>query len=220
MFDVTARSGLTLEQALVEFLRHKELLLVLDNCEHVLDEAAELVEMLERSCPRVRVLATSREGLGIDGERILAVPSLGSPRPDASVAGSWSRCGAPVRGAGPRVDADFEVTAENADAVGEVCRRLDGVPLAIELAAARVPAMNPGARGAARPPLSGAGGRAAGQIQRHQTLRAVIDWSYDLLSEPEQRLLARVTVFSGGWTLDAAEVVCGGDPIDGATCSS
>ena len=81
VFDVTARSGQTLEQALVEFLRHKELLLVLDNCEHVLDEAAELVEALERSCPRVVVLATSREGMGIDGERILAVPSLGGRAP-------------------------------------------------------------------------------------------------------------------------------------------
>ena len=165
VFDVTARLGLTLEQALVEFLRHKELLLVLDNCEHVLDEAAELMEMLEQSCPRVQMLATSREGLGIDGERILAVPSLGSPRPDASVRGDRGcrRC-APVRGSGSRVRRRVEITAENAESVGQVCRRLDGVPLAIELAAARLPAMNPRDLAArTRPPFPAVGGRAAGQ---------------------------------------------------------
>ena len=104
VFDVAARPGLTLEQSLVEFLRHKELLMVLDNCEHVLDEAAELMEMLEQSCPRVQMLATSREGLGIDGERILAVPSLGSPRPEASLATIVDAdSGAAVRGSGTRI---------------------------------------------------------------------------------------------------------------------
>ena len=144
VFDVAARPGLTLEQSLVEFLRHKELLLVLDNCEHVLDEAAELMEMLEQSCPRVQMLATSREGLGIDGERILAVPSLGSPRPEASLATIVDADAVRLfvdraRGFG----SELEVTAENAESIGQVCRRLDGVPLAIELAAARLPAMNP-----------------------------------------------------------------------------
>ena len=216
VFDVAARPGLTLEQSLVEFLRHKELLLVLDNCEHVLDEAAELMEMLEQSCPRVQMLATSREGLGIDGERILAVPSLGSPRPEASLATIVDADAVRLfvdraRGFG----SELEVTAENAESIGQVCRRLDGVPLAIELAAARLPAMNPrdlAARLDRRFQLL-AGGR-RGKVQRHQTLRAVIDWSYDLLSEAERRLLARVTVFSGGWTLDAAEAVCPGGPVE------
>ena len=218
VFDVAARSGLTLDQALVEFLRHKELLLVLDNCEHVLDEAAELMELLEQSCPRVQMLATSREGLGIDGERILAVPSLGSPRPDASLAAIVDADAVRLfvdraRGFG----SELEVTAENAESIGQVCRRLDGVPLAIELAAARLPAMNPhdlAARLDRRFQLL-AGGR-RGKVQRHQTLRAVIDWSYDLLSEAERRLLARATVFSGGWTLEAAEAVCPGGPVEAA----
>ena len=216
VFDVAARSGQTLEQALVDFLRHKELLLVLDNCEHVLDEAAALVETTERSCPRVRVLATSREGLGIDGERILAVPSLGAPRAGASageVAGSDS--GRLFVERAQAWGAEVEVTAENAGAIGEICRRLDGVPLAIELAAARVPAMNPrelAARLDRRFQVL-AGGR-RGKVERHQTLRAVIDWSYDLLGETEQRLLDRVTVFQGGWTLEAAEAVCAGSAVD------
>ena len=110
---------------------------------------------------------------------------------------------------------ELEVTAENAESIGQVCRRLDGVPLAIELAAARLPAMNPrdlAARLDHRFQLL-AGGR-RGKVERHQTLRAVIDWSYDLLSEAERRLLARVTVFSGGWTLDAAEAVCPGGPVE------
>ena len=216
VFDVTARSGQTLEQALVEFLRDKELLLVLDNCEHVLDEAAGLAELLERSCSRVAVLATSREGLGIDGERILAVPSLRAPSADASpadVAGADA-----VRLFVERArafGAELEINADNAESVGQVCRRLDGVPLAIELAAARVPAMNPrelAVRLDRRFQVL-AGGR-RGKIERHQTLRAVIDWSYDLLSEAEQRLLDRVTVFSGGWTLEAAEAVCSGGVVD------
>ena len=218
VFDVSARSGQTLEQALLDFLHHKELLVVLDNCEHVLDEAADLVEAIERSCPSTKVLVTSREGLGIDGERILAVPSLAAPRADASpdevAASDAARLFAERARA---LKADFEITRENAAAVAQVCRRLDGMPLAIELAAARVPAMNP-AELAARLD-SGfqllAGGR-RGKVERHQTLQAVIDWSYDLLTPAEQRLLDRVTVFSGGWTLDAAESVCAGEPVERA----
>jgi predicted ATPase/class 3 adenylate cyclase len=216
VFDVTARSGLSLDKALVEFLRHKELLLVLDNCEHVLDEAAELMELLVQSCPRVEILATSREGVGIDAERLLAVPSLGSPAPDASIpaiadADAVRLFVERARGFG----AELEITDDNAESIAQVCRRLDGVPLAIELAAARVPAMNPrdlAGRLDRRFQLL-AGGR-RGKIERHQTLRAVIDWSFDLLSEPEQRLLARVAVFSGGWTLDAAEEVGAGGPVN------
>jgi predicted ATPase/class 3 adenylate cyclase len=218
VFDVAARSGQTLEQALVDFLRHKELLLVLDNCEHVLDEAASLVETCERSCPRVRVLATSREGLGIDGERILAVLSLSAPRAGASageVAGSDS--GRLFVERAQAWGAEVEVTAENAGAIGDICRRLDGVPLAIELAAARAPVINPrelAARLDRRFQVL-AGGR-RGKVERHQTLRAVIDWSYDLLIDTEQRLLDRVTVFHGGWTLEAAEAVCAGGAVDGS----
>jgi predicted ATPase/class 3 adenylate cyclase len=216
LFSVTPRAAETIEEAVVEFLRQKELLLVLDNCEHLLEPVAHLVNTLERSCPRLVVLATSREGLGVDGERILPTPSLAAPSADAapqrmmeadSVRLFVERATAAAVG--------FELSDENAAAVGQVCRRLDGVPLAIELAAARVPAMTPAelAERLDRRFQVLAGGRRGG-AERHQTLRAAIDWSYELLSQPEQRLLIRLSVFVGGCTLDAAEAVCGGDGID------
>jgi predicted ATPase/class 3 adenylate cyclase len=219
VFDVVSRSGQSLEQALVEFLQGKELLLVLDNCEHLLAPAAALVETLERACPRVAILVTSREGLGIDGERILAVPSLGAPAAGSGVADIAAADAVQLFVERARaVKDDFVLTERNADAVAQVCRQLDGVPLALELAAARVRAMNPrdlAARLDRRFQLL-AGGR-RGAVERHQTLRATIDWSYDLLDPAAQRLLARVTVFSGGWTLQAAEGVCVGGPVDAAS---
>jgi predicted ATPase/DNA-binding SARP family transcriptional activator len=216
LFSVTPRAAETVEDAVVEFLRHKELLLVLDNCEHLLEPVAHLVNTLERSCPRLVVLATSREGLGVDGERILPTPSLSAPSADAAPQRMMEADA--VRLFVERATAaaaGFELNDENAAAVGQVCRRLDGVPLAIELAAARVPAMTPAelAERLDRRFQVLAGGR-RGAVERHQTLRAAIDWSYDLLNESEQRLLARLAVFAGGCTLDAAEAVCGGDGID------
>jgi predicted ATPase/class 3 adenylate cyclase len=216
VFGVTARAGQSLEESLVEFLRTKQLLLVVDNCEHLLEAVADLVEALERSCAGVVVLATSREGLALDGEQVVPVPSLPGPPADADV-DSVGRADAVqlfverARG----VDPEFRLSTENAAAVAQVCRRLDGVPLAIELAAARVSAMNPAelARGLDRRFETLAGGRRRA-VQRHQTLRAAIDWSYGLLTEPERRLLARLAVFAGGCTRGAADVVCAGAPID------
>jgi hypothetical protein len=174
------------------------------------------VNTLERSCPRLVVLATSREGLGVDGERILPTASLSAPPADAAPQTMMEADA--VRLFVERATAaaaGFELIDENAAAVGQVCRRLDGVPLAIELAAARVPAMTPAelAERLDRRFQVLAGGR-RGAVERHQTLRAAIDWSYELLSESEQRLLARLAVFVGGCTLDAAEAVCGADGID------
>jgi predicted ATPase len=216
LFSVTPRGAETVEEAVVEFLRHKELLLVLDNCEHLLEPVAHIVNTLERSCPRLVVLATSREGLGVDGERILPTPSLAAPPPDAAPKTILEADA--VRLFVERavsVTAGFELSDENAAAVGQVCRRLDGVPLAIELAAARLPAMTPAelAERLDRRFQVLAGGR-RGAVERHQTLRAAIDWSYELLSEPEQRLLARLAAFTGGCTLEAAEAVCGDGGID------
>jgi predicted ATPase/class 3 adenylate cyclase len=215
VFGVTARAGQTVEESLVEFLRTKQLLLVVDNCEHLLEAVADLVEVLERSCRGLSILATSREGLALDGERVVPVPSLGAPADDTSLevaAGADAvrlfedRAGA--------IDPDFALTRENAAAVVQICRRLDGVPLAIELAAARVATMNPAelARGLDRRFDTLAGGRRRA-VQRHQTLRAAIDWSYELCTEPEQRLLARLAVFAGGCTRQAVEAVCGGEPL-------
>jgi predicted ATPase/class 3 adenylate cyclase len=217
VFRVNTRPGSTLEESLLAYLRDQELLLVLDNCEHLLKPVARLVARVVASCPGVRVLATSREGLNVRGEQILVVPSLAVPE-DTMTVDAWSGCEA-VRLFSDRAraaKADFAVDGANAEAVGRICQRLDGVPLAIELAAARITAMNPvelGRRLDRRFRLLSGGERVA--IERHQTLRAAIDWSYDLLDEAEQRLLARVAVFAGGWSLEAAEAACAGDPIEG-----
>jgi predicted ATPase/class 3 adenylate cyclase len=217
VFRVTARPGLFLEESLIVYLRDQELLILLDNCEHLLRPVAGLVARVEAACPGVRVLATSREGLNLRGEQILVVPSLSVPEEGMKLA-ALSECEA-VRLFSDRaraVKSDFGVDTGNAGAVGEVCRRLDGVPLAIELAAARVVAMNPAElarRLDRRFRLLTGGERVA--IERHQTLRATIDWSYELLTEPQRRLLARLAVFAGGCTMEAAETVCKGDPIEG-----
>jgi predicted ATPase/class 3 adenylate cyclase len=216
VFAVTPSAGQSLETALIEFLRTKQLLLVVDNCEHLLESAAALIELFERSCSGLVVLATSREGLALDGERMVAVPSLAAPAPDAPIDELETADAVQLFVDRARaVDAEFSLDAQNAPAVASVCRRLDGVPLAIELAAARVTAMSPAelATGLDRRFETLAGGRRRA-VQRHQTLRAAIDWSYELLSTPEQRLLARLSVFAGGATRDAIEAVCTGEPIE------
>jgi predicted ATPase/class 3 adenylate cyclase len=216
VFSLTARAGQGTRETLVEFLRAKQLLLVLDNCEHLLEEAAALAGALARSCERLVILATSREGLGIEGERLLPVPPLGVPEADAGLSAITGA--EAVRLFAERAAAvkpGFKVTGQNAAAVAAVARRLDGIALAVELAAARVSAMTPAelARRLERSfAVLAAGRRGAGA--RHQTLRATIDWSFQLLSGPEQALLARLAVFAGGATLEAAEAVCGGEGID------
>jgi predicted ATPase len=216
VFSVTARAGQSTTEALAEFLRAKQLLLVLDNCEHLLDGAAALAGNLAQSCERLVILATSREALGIDGEQRLPVPPLAVPGTDADLAAIADA--EAVRLFAERAAAvkpGFQVTAENAAAVAAVVRHLDGIALAVELAAARVPAMT-AAELASRLERNFAvlaHGR-RGAAERHQTLRAAIDWSFQLLSGPEQQLLARLAVFAGGATLEAAETVCEGQGIE------
>ncbi len=210
------RTGPSLTESLVEMLAHKKVLLVLDNCEHVLGATAELVSAIERACPGVAVLATSREGMAVDGEQLIALPPL-------DVGKSGEQTGRLLQTdavrlfveRAQRVKADFQLRNDNAVAVVEICRRLDGVPLAIELAAARVIALSPDEllRRLDRRFQVLAGGR-RGAVERHATLRAAIDWSYELLDPAEQRLLARMSVFSSGCTLDAIEEICGDDPVD------
>jgi predicted ATPase/DNA-binding SARP family transcriptional activator len=195
---VQQRAGLSIEQTVVEYLEPRELLLVVDNCEHVLDATARVLDQVVRRCPRVSVLATSRQSLGIEGERVVPVPPL--PIDDAAALfADRARAHRP----------DFRLDRDAEDAVVEICRRLDGLPLAIELAAARMRAMN--AVEVARR-LDGArfvSGGARGALPRHQSLVGAIDWSYRLLSEPERALFARLSVFAGGFDLDAAHGVCG-----------
>ena len=162
------------------------------------------------------ILATSREGLGIDGERLMPVPPLATPGAGADLAAiTQAEAVQLFAERAAAVKPGFTVTAGNAAAVATVVRRLDGIALAIELAAARVPAMTPAelARRLEQSFAVLAAGR-RGAVEHHQTLRATIDWSFQLLAEPEQRLLARLAVFAGGCTLEAAEAVCGGEGID------
>lgn len=216
VFGTAARPNMGLEESLVAFLRDEEVLLVLDNCEHVLRSVARLAAEVRGACPGVKILATSREGMSIAGEQILAVAPLDIPTIDAD-AGEVEAAEAVqlfvARARSQRTD--FHVDDTNRSDVAALCQRLDGVPLAIELAAARINMMSPAElllRLDQRFRLLSGGDRAG--IERHQTLRAAVDWSYDLLSGAEQRLLARMSVFSGGWTLGAAEAVCVGDGID------
>jgi predicted ATPase/class 3 adenylate cyclase len=214
--DVTQRPGRALGDSLLEYLRMKHLVLVLDNCEHLLDPVARFVDDVLGSCPRVSVLATSREGLGVAGERIIAVPSLALPREDDELAHAGDAEAVRLfatRAAAAK--AGFAVTNDNAAALCRLVRRLDGIPLAIELAAARVRSLTPkelADRVDERFRLLAGGRRTA--VERHQTLRRAIDWSYELLAPAEQQALARAAVFAGGFSLRAAEAVIAGDVID------
>jgi predicted ATPase/DNA-binding CsgD family transcriptional regulator/DNA-binding XRE family transcriptional regulator len=204
-------------EAVRAHLGDRRTLLVLDNCEHLVRACAELVEDLLGTCAGLRVLATSREPLGSAGELTWRVPSMAAPNPRAlppleSLVGLEAVRLFVERASAVRTF--FRVTADNAAAVAEICWRLDGIPLALELAAARIASMSAhqvAERLEDRFRLLTQGGRTS--PPRQQTLRATIDWSYDLLTEHERLLLDRVSVFAGGWTLEAAEVVCSGELI-------
>jgi predicted ATPase len=194
------------------------MLLVLDNCEHLLDACAQLIDGLLRTCPDVRVLATSREPIGIGGEVAWRVPSL--ELPDAEPSPTLEQLGENpavqlfvqrAMAARPR----FALTVGSAQAVVQICRRLDGIPLALELAAARIEALTAeqiAQRLDQRFRLLTGGSRAA--LPRQQTLGATLDWSYDLLGKQERLLFERLAVFAGGWTLEAVEAVCAGRGLD------
>ena len=210
--------GRPILETLVHYLQRKKLLLVLDNCEHLVAACAQLAGELLRTCQNLRILATSREALNIQGEVAWRVPSLSLP--DRRQIPSLERLAQfeAVRLFVERAAAakpTFALTRENAAPVAAVVQRLDGIPLAIELAAARVPALSVdqiAARLDDRFRLLTRGSRAS--LPRQQTLRAALDWSYQLLTDREQRLLRRFSVFAGGWTLEAAETVCGGEGIE------
>jgi predicted ATPase/class 3 adenylate cyclase len=206
------------EDALLAALRHQQLLVVLDNCEHLVDAAAGFVDLLVHECVVVTVLATSREAFGLVGEDTFSVKPLAVPPIDALGDLVSLRANDAVRLFMERAASarhGFELSVENAAAVGEVCRRVDGIPLAIELAAARVQSMSPSDildRLNERFRLL-AHGRRSG-LARHQTLRAAVDWSYDLLEPAEQLVFEHCSVFAGGFTLDAAEAVVTGEGIE------
>lgn len=196
------------------------ILLLLDNCEHLVEACAQVAEHLLRSCPDLRLLATSREPLGVPGEVAWRVPSLDLPEPVASTDQLCATPAAAVRLFVERAQAarpGFALTERNAATAAEICRRLDGIPLAIELAAAQVRVLDPeelAVRLDDRFLLLTGGNR--GAPPRHRTLRATIDWSYDLLSRTERRFFDWLSVFAGGFTLAAAEGVCTASWVDEA----
>jgi predicted ATPase/DNA-binding winged helix-turn-helix (wHTH) protein len=201
---------------LLDTLRDRELLLVLDTCEHLIDSCAELVEVLLREAPALRIVATSREALGVFGENVYRVPSLSLPEVLSSVPAELIASEAMqlfVERASA-VDPAFTATSHNASVIARLCRRLDGIPLAIELAAARIAVLSPEqieARLQDRFRLLTGGARRA--VARQRTLEATVDWSYHLLSDVERLLLSRLSVFPATWSLEAAEHVCDGDGI-------
>jgi predicted ATPase/class 3 adenylate cyclase len=199
---------------LIDYLRVKTLLLVLDNCEHLIEACAQTSDALLQACPKLRVLASSREALGISGEVAYRVPSLNTPNPEQLPALDQLEKADSIRlfiERAATAKPGFMLTNVNAFSLAQICFRLDGIPLAIELAASRIKVLSPeqiAARLDDRFRLLTGGSRTA--LPRQQTLRAMIDWSYSLLSQPESSLFRRLAVFVGGWTLEAAESVCAG----------
>jgi predicted ATPase/DNA-binding winged helix-turn-helix (wHTH) protein len=204
--------------ALLDKLRNRLLLLVLDTCEHLVGACADFVERLLREAPGVRIIATSREALAVSGETVWRVPSLALPetmvsRPLDALIHSDATLLFIERARA--ADSTFTPTLDNADIIVSICRRLDGIPLAIELAAARAVVLSPeqiAARLHDRFRLLTGGARTA--VARQRTLEATMEWSYQLLSDEERRLLDRLSVFPSSWTIDAAEQICGGDGIN------
>ncbi len=199
VFEVREVQNIPLINLVIDYLRGRETLVVLDNCEHLVEASAQIANQFLHECPDIKIIASSREALGVDGETVFRVPSL---KDDEATRLFIERA--------TKAEPRFHVTDENASFVAQICSRLDGIPLAIELAAARVKLFSPkqiAERLDDRFKLLTGGSRTA--LPRQQTLRALIDWSYTSLNESEQRALRRLSVFSGGWTFEGAESVLG-----------
>jgi predicted ATPase/class 3 adenylate cyclase len=210
-------SGSAVLASVIEVLAAQDVVILLDNCEHVIDDAARFCEQVIRYCPGVRFLATSREPLGIEGERVYRVPSMSLPRRDAITADELADSDSVelfcerARSHEP----GFVFDDASAPLVATICRRLDGIPLALELAAARLSSMSLrhlSERLDQRFRLLTGGSRNA--LPRQQTLQATVDWSFDLLSTAERETMRRLSVFAGGFELEAAEAICAADGID------
>ena len=219
--EASARAPMTI---LIEHLRHQQMLLVLDNCEHLLTDSAMLVDAVLRAAPELRVLATSRQALRVPGELLFAVPPLPVPAPEAALSAGAAiqypalalfaeRASAVVR--------QFAITTDNQPAVVRLCQRLEGIPLAIELAAARLPVLSVAdlaARLDDRFHLLTEGSRTVSA--RHRTLQATIDWSYELCTLAEQTLWARTSVFADSFDLEGAQAVCSDAELPGHRITS
>jgi predicted ATPase/class 3 adenylate cyclase len=211
---LAAAPGKPAIDVVIGHLKSRRMLLIIDNCEHLVEGAAGIIDAILRACPRVSIVATSREGLNVQGERVHRMPSLGVPPAGAITAAEAAGYGAVALFAerARAADGRFTLTDENAPIVAEVCRRLDGIALAIELAAPRVKVLaveQLSRRLDERFRILTGGSRSA--LPRQQTMRALIDWSYDLLGENEKLIFRRCGMFVGGFTLEAAAAVCGAD---------
>ena len=220
---VQEHPGEPLTGTLEEALAAKQMLIVIDNCEHVVEEVARLTDTLLASCPRIKVLATSREFLDISGEVNWVVPPLSLPEPAGEWSGRVSTLESLMGYEALRLFVDrarlrlldFKLTQENAGAVARVCHKLEGIPLAIELATARMGALAvEQVAQRLEKSLDVLKGNTRSAAPRQQTLRATLDWSHGLLSEDERTFFRRLSVFAGGWTLEAAEAVCPGEDIE------
>lgn len=211
VFGLQEMSAMSIEELIVSYLRQRRALIILDNCEHMVEASADMAEALLQGCSHLALLASSREALGVPGERVYRVPSLSLPAegendPQRVQSSEAARL---LVDRGRSANHSFTLTAGNAAAISQICRRLDGIPLALELAAVRLRAMTVeqvADRLDDRFRLLTGGSRTA--LPRQQTLHALIDWSYELLDEDEKALLRRLSVFVGGWTLEAAEAIC------------
>ncbi|MFN2190491.1 MAG: tetratricopeptide repeat protein [Candidatus Promineifilaceae bacterium] len=217
VFSLREEEGQPLIQTLVEYLRSRKLLLILDNCEHLIEDAALFAHTILRSAPEVRILATSREPLAIEGEIMWALPPLSSPDPAEKVTpetlANYEAADLFIERV-MAIQPQFIIDAENAKAIAQVCTCLDGIPLAIELAAARLKAMS----------VEDVAARLGDCFRflvgnrtsepRQKTLESLIDWSYDLLPQDQRMMMRCLSVFSGGWSLEAAESVCTSSVID------
>jgi predicted ATPase len=218
VFSLKEGPAMSPTDALVAYLGARHALVVLDNCEHVLDASARLVDALLGGCPGITVLATSRQTLGLEGEVAWRVPSLPCPSADGATGIRGMSSSEAVQlfaDRARRARPSFMLSDRNSDAIAEICRRLDGIPLAIELAAARVRVFTPhqiadGLNERFRL-LTGAARTA---LPRQQTLEASVDWSHDLLTEIERAVFRRLAVFAGGFGFEAAEGVCAGAGVE------
>ena len=225
VLGVREQSSRSRTETLLQQLENRRALVIFDNCEHLVAACAQLAAVLLEACPKLHILATSREALNLAGERVYIAPPLSLPQvqpwrgpasaPGASAAYQQSEAVRLFVARASAVAPDFSLTLDNGPWVAEICRRLDGMPLAIELAAARARALSTrqiAERLESRFSLLSGGSRTA--PARQQSLTATLDWSYSLLAEAEQTTLQRLSVFAGGWTLPAAEAVCAGDGVD------
>lgn len=214
-FGVRETTGIPLANLVIDYLRAKQLLLILDNCEHLIEFCARLADQLLLTCPALKLIASSREALGIAGETVFRVPPLSLPEkgPEEGLSAEAllaCEAGRLFIERATKAEPRFQLTDDNAAAIAQICRRLDGIPLALELAAARVTlftAEQIAERLDNRFKLLAGGSRTA--LPRQQTLRALIDWSYQILSTSEQNVLCQLAVFAGGCTFEAVEAVVG-----------